>query len=129
MDMALTVLLIDDSDLFRTRMRRRLQEEPELTVVEARDGFEGLIAIEKARPDAVLLDLHLPGMDGFTVLGEIRERFDALKVVVLSANLTAASRLRCVELGAEALIDKADAASSVIPALYRALGTPQTEGL
>lgn len=127
--MATTVLLIDDSDIFRTRMRRRLQEEPEFTVVEARNGFEGLIAIEKTRPDAVLLDLHMPGMDGFTVLGEIRERFEALKVIVLSANLTAASRQRCAELGAEMLIDKADAALSVVPAIHRACETGMRDGV
>ena len=126
--MATTVLLIDDSDIFRTRMRRRLQEEPEFTIVEARNGFEGLIAIEKTRPDAVLLDLHMPGMDGFTVLGEIRERFNALKVIVLSANLTEASRQRCVELGAETLIDKTDAALAVVPAIHRACETGMEEG-
>ena len=126
--MATTVLLIDDSDIFRQRMRRRLQEDPEFTVVEARNGFEGLIAIENTRPDAVLLDLHMPGMDGFTVLGEIRVRFNALKVIILSGNLTDASRQRCVELGAETLIDKADAALAVVPAIHRACETRMEEG-
>lgn len=127
--MATTVLLIDDSDIFRTRMRRRLQEEPGFTVVEARNGFEGLIAIEHTRPDAVLLDLHMPGMDGFTVLGEIRQRFDAPKVIVLSANLTAASRQRCIELGAATFIDKGDAALSVVPAIRRACETAMEDGV
>lgn len=117
----MTVLLIDDSDIFRTRMRRLLQEAPGVTVIEARNGFEGLNAIEQARPDAVLLDLHMPGIDGFTVLGEIRERFGALKVIVLTANLTPAALQRCDDLGADALIDKADAASEVVPAIQRAM--------
>lgn len=118
----MNVLLIDDSDIFRSRMRRLLQEEPGFTVVEARNGLEGLIAIEKGSPDAVLLDLHMPGMDGFTVLGEIRERHGALKVIVLTANLTPAAHQRCGELGANALIDKADAALAVVPALRHVSG-------
>lgn len=118
----MNVLLIDDSDIFRTRMRRLLQEVPGFTVIEARNGFEGLIAIEKEGPDAVLLDLHMPGMDGFTILGEIRERYGALKVIVLTANLTPAARQRCDELGANALVDKADAAAAVVPALQRMSG-------
>ena len=124
----MTVLLIDDSDIFRTRMRRLLQEEPGLTVLEARNGFEGLIAIEKESPDAVLLDLHMPGMDGFTVLGEIRERYGALKVIVLTANLTPAARHRCDELGADALVDKADAVAAVVPALRGVSGAAVQEG-
>jgi CheY-like chemotaxis protein len=119
--LTMTVLLIDDSDIFRTRMRRRLQEEPGFTVIEARSGLEGLIAIEQERPGAVLLDLHMPGMDGFTVLGEIRQRFGDLKVIVLTANLTPAAETRCLGLRADALIDKADADHAVVPAITGAV--------
>lgn len=124
----MSVLLVDDSDIFRTRMRRLLEEEPGVTVREARNGFDGLLAIEQARPDTVLLDLHMPDMDGFAVLGEIRERFGALAVIVLSANLTAAARRRCLELGVNALVDKADAALAIVPAIQRATGLTVPEG-
>jgi DNA-binding NarL/FixJ family response regulator len=125
----MNVLLIDDSDIFRTRMRRRLEEEPGFRVVEARNGFEGLIEIEKARPGVVLLDLHMPGMDGFTILGEIRERYADLSVIVLSANLTPAARNRCRELGAQGIVDKTDAASAVMPAIRTATGAALQERL
>lgn len=124
----MTVLLVDDSDIFRTRMRRLLEEEPEVTVIEAKNGVEGLERIEQARPEAVLLDLHMSAMDGFEVLGEIRRRFGTLTVLVLSANLTPAARLRCLELGVDGLIDKADAATAVVPALWRASGRAIREG-
>lgn len=111
------VLLIDDSDTFRSRMRRRLEDEPGFTVLEAGNGLEGLNAIEQSSPDAVLLDLQMHDLDGLTLLAEIRARFGGLKVIVVSANLSAAARTRCEDLGADAMVDKADAASDVVPLL------------
>lgn len=111
----LRVLLIDDSETFRDRMRRRLEEEPGIIVVEARDGFEGLIAIEQSHPDVVLLDLHMPGIDGFTVLAEIRARAAAPHVIVLTAHLTPEVRKRCERAGVDALVDKSDAATAIVP--------------
>ena len=125
----MTVLLIDDSDVFRMRMRRRLEEEQGLIVLEARSGFEGLNAIETSSPEAVLLDLHMPDLDGFTVLGEIRKRFATLKVIVLSANLTPAALQRCEELGADAIVDKADAAAAILPLLLDAHGREVAKGV
>lgn len=122
------VLLVDDSETFRTRMHRLLREQPDLALSEARDAFEGLIKIERARPDVILLDLHMPGLDGVTMLREIRARFADLKVIVLTANATPGSRERCEQLGVEAIIDKADAATALVPAIRQTVGPPFNEG-
>ena len=116
----MNVLLVDDSAIFRTRMKRRLEEESGVAVLEAANGFEGLVAIEQSRPDVVILDLQMPGLDGSTVLGEIRERFGDLPVIVLTANATPVAREQCERLGVDAVVDKADAASAVVPLLFRA---------
>jgi len=59
------VLLVDDQPLLRTGFRMILSSEPDLTIVgEAADGAAGVEAARKLRPDVVLMDIRMPGMDG-----------------------------------------------------------------
>lgn len=118
------VLIVDDSDAFRARVKRHLDPEPGIDVVgEARDGVEALAAIGTLRPELVLLDLHMPNGDGFSVLREAKERFVAMKIVVLTLDASPAVRERCAMLRAEAVIAKADAAAEILPTL-RVLASP-----
>jgi len=66
------VLVIDDDAATRMLIREVLQGEG-YDVVLAVDGYAGLRAVQSARPDCVLLDLVMPGLDGHAVLGRIRE--------------------------------------------------------
>lgn len=111
------VLVVDDSDAFRARLRRLLSGGPEIEIVgEAADGVTALAAIARLQPDAILLDLHMPGADGFAVLRELHARDDT-PVIVLTSDAPAIVRERCTALGARAVIDKGDAADCVLPAL------------
>ena len=68
-------ILVDDEPLARTRLLRLLEAHPEIEVVgEAGDGPSALRLIETARPDIVFLDVQMPGMTGFDVLAQLRER-------------------------------------------------------
>ena len=65
----LRVLMVDDERAARVRMRRLLEAEPDMAVVsECADGPSAVIAAELLRPDLLLLDVQMPGMDGFDVL-------------------------------------------------------------
>lgn len=67
--MSLRVLIVDDEDLARARLRRLLRDEPDVVVAgEAADGERALDAIERLRPDAMFLDVQMPVLDGFGVL-------------------------------------------------------------
>jgi DNA-binding NarL/FixJ family response regulator len=80
------VLVADDHRLIREALRLALAAEADLEVVaEAADGSEVLPRVEQSRPDLVLLDVRMPGMDGIETLVRLRERYPALKVVMLSA--------------------------------------------
>ncbi|MDA3921862.1 MAG: LytTR family DNA-binding domain-containing protein [Salinisphaera sp.] len=68
------VLIVDDEPLARERLRRMIEEFPGYQVVaEADDGDKALDCVGRLRPDAVLLDLHMPGMDGLQVAGELAD--------------------------------------------------------
>ncbi len=80
------VLVVDDSALARKAARFAL-EGAGLQVVEAWDGFEALGQLQKQQPDLVLLDLIMPGLDGYKVLDLIRanKRYRLIPVVILTA--------------------------------------------
>jgi two-component system LytT family response regulator len=67
--MKLKVLIVDDEPLARERLRMLLGAEPETEIVgEAGDGEAAVAAIRSLQPDVVLLDIQMPGLDGFGVL-------------------------------------------------------------
>ncbi|HSD77708.1 MAG TPA: response regulator transcription factor [Solirubrobacteraceae bacterium] len=81
-----TVLVADDHPLFRDGIVRAIRERPGLEVVgEASDGREALDRLRELRPDVVVLDVKLPGLDGLQVLGALRRDGIASRVLALSA--------------------------------------------
>ena len=114
------MLVVDDSAAFRQRVTRHLNEADGIVVVgEARDGLAALQEVERLRPDIVLLDLHMPGADGFRVLHDVKLRFPLTAVIVLTSDASEMARQRCAALGADAVIDKGDAAAYVVPAMRK----------
>ena len=108
------VALVDDSVAVREMMRMTLEDEGGFTVVgEASNGLDGLELIAAEKPDAVLLDLAMPGMDGLRTIPKIREAAPEVKIVVLSlaGRSLAADAL---EAGADAYFGKAEPISHVV---------------
>jgi DNA-binding response OmpR family regulator len=83
--MAQTILVIEDDKFLRELIMRKLIEEG-YEVIEAIDGEEGLRKIKEQKPNLVLLDLILPGIDGFEVLSRMKEDPDltSIPVIILS---------------------------------------------
>jgi DNA-binding NarL/FixJ family response regulator len=82
-----TVVLIDDQELVRTGLRTLLARDPEIEVVgEAGDGRSGLRLVQQTRPDVVLMDIRMPGMDGLEATHRIvgDPALGGTKVVVLT---------------------------------------------
>lgn len=82
-----SALIIDDNwynrDLFRMAL-----EEADYQVIQAEDGHMGLAMLEKQRFDLLVLDLHMPDIDGFEVLRKIRSQkvYDSMRILVVTAN-------------------------------------------
>jgi DNA-binding NarL/FixJ family response regulator len=79
------VCVVDDQTLVRRGIRSLIDLSDDVTVVaEAGDGDEALAAIERHRPDVVLLDLRMPGRDGIATLHALRARGETVPVLVLT---------------------------------------------
>jgi type II secretory ATPase GspE/PulE/Tfp pilus assembly ATPase PilB-like protein/ActR/RegA family two-component response regulator len=101
------VLLVDDEDQLR-RVMRDLLERDGYVVVEAGDGVEALDQVDRHAPDIIVLDLNLPGLDGFGVLSHLRSRraTQEIPVVVLTARGDEENEIRVFEFGADDFLSK-----------------------
>lgn len=80
----LTVLIVDDHDGFRGAARELLEVDGFVVVGEAADGPQALLEVERLVPDVVLLDIQIPGLDGFAVAELLAERLPPPAVVLVS---------------------------------------------
>ncbi len=122
---AVRVVVADDSALMRNIVTRSLTRAGLEVVGSARDGDEALALCERERPDAMTLDLTMPGLDGLGVLRILRERSDTnIPVVVVSA-FSAAHGARAVDALAEGAFDLVSkpTANESLEAFIEALGT------
>ena len=101
MDVRRTVLLADANEEFRTLVRGIIDETEEFTVVgSVGDGAEALRLARQEAPDLLLMDVLLPGLDGFGVLKQLRELEKPPKVILISAFCSDSVVSEAVELGA-----------------------------
>jgi DNA-binding NarL/FixJ family response regulator len=95
------LLLADDHKLFRAGMRSLLQTLGDVEVVaEASDGREALALVAAHRPDVVLLDIMMPGLNGLDTAARTSRTFPRTRVVMLSMNADEDSVLRALRAGA-----------------------------
>ncbi len=99
------ILLVDDEQRITNFVKRGLEAEG-FQVDAARDGEEGLRLAVSRSYDLVILDLVMPGLDGYTLLRTIVDRDPSQPVLVLSARTDTASKVSSLELGAEDYISK-----------------------
>jgi DNA-binding NarL/FixJ family response regulator len=107
MDASLKVLIADDHPLVRAGIRRTLEASRGIRVVgEAGSGSELLALIERRRPQLVLLDLRMPGLDGLDCIAAISRSWPDIRTVVISACEDRASIAGALAAGASAYVVK-----------------------
>ncbi len=77
------IAVIDDEAAVRKSLENILAKGGGYTVVTAADGKEGLKLVRKAKPDLVLLDIMMPGLDGFEVLKKLKEDYKTMSIPVI----------------------------------------------
>jgi DNA-binding NarL/FixJ family response regulator len=97
----ITLLIVDDHPVVRDGLRGMFAGTGEFEVVgEAADGTEALTLADRLRPDVVLMDLRMPGMDGVRAINSLRERGLPSRVLVLTTYDTDSDVLPAIEAGA-----------------------------
>jgi DNA-binding response OmpR family regulator len=121
--MAKIVVIDDDEDLqafveFHLKKGRH-------TVLAARNGFEGIELVEQHRPELIILDVMMPGLDGVDICKRLKrnEEIAQIPVIFLSAKRKAVERIRGIESGGDAYITKpfsmAELAQAIETTLHR----------
>jgi CheY-like chemotaxis protein len=101
------VLIADDKATSRELIRLVLESRG-YEITEAGDGVEALRLARQIQPDLIVLDLHMPGVDGFGVVAELRldPRFSATPIMALTASAMQGDRGRALDAGFDSYVSK-----------------------
>jgi DNA-binding NarL/FixJ family response regulator len=113
----LTVLIVDDHEGFRQVARELLEADGIEVVGEAVDGESAITEAERLRPQLVLLDVQLPGIDGFEVAARLDAASDPPAVVLTSSYSADSYRRRLAKSPARAFIPKGELSGGALAAL------------
>lgn len=101
------VLIVDDHSLFRESLRGIIESQEDMTVIA--EAENGLIAVKQARryrPDVILMDVSMPGMDGINATRQINSKFSDIKIIALSSYSEEAYHEKMMEAGASDYLPK-----------------------
>jgi two-component system, chemotaxis family, chemotaxis protein CheY len=115
------ILIIDDSGLTRRILRRALESAGH-SVEEAGDGLQGLEKYSLIKPDLVILDMIMPGIEGLEVLPRILEINPEARVIISTADIQSSTRDMAQKAGASAFINKPVDAESLLKIVGGLLG-------
>ena len=114
------VLVVDDEPPIRRFLRTGLSSQG-YQVIEAEDGPSARAALRQNAVDVVVLDLGLPGVDGFDIIRQMREQGSTIPIVVLSSRTDEAGKVRALDLGADDYVTKPFGMDELLARLRTAL--------
>jgi len=117
------ILVIDDEEGIRNLLDTLLDRKG-YDVILADNGQKGLEVFRRARPDVVILDLKMPGMDGLTVLQQIRQLDPRQPVIILTGAGTPEMEQQVMALGVTDFVEKEFSLHGLGDSLKRLLATP-----
>jgi DNA-binding NarL/FixJ family response regulator len=116
------IVVVDDHDLVRSGLKALLSTQEGLTIVgEAANGREALDLCGRVRPDLVLMDVRMPGMDGLAATREIKRRFNDVSVLILTTYENEDYLLEAIRAGAAGYVLKDASEQQLVTAIRRVL--------
>jgi DNA-binding NarL/FixJ family response regulator len=120
--MTVTVLLADDHPIVRQGMTHLLEAEPDVKIVgEASDGVQAVQLTEKYRPNVLIVDMMMPGLNGLEVLRQVKDRSPSTCCIVLSMQSADAYVVEALKAGALGYVLKETGPSELLNAVHQVL--------
>lgn len=116
-DDPIRVLLVDDQELFRRGISLVLSLEPDIEIVEARDGSDALAKAAHAPPDVALLDVRMPGQSGVELCAALREASPSTGVIMLTSSEEESDLYDSIKNGASGYLLKDSSIDQVAEAI------------
>jgi DNA-binding NarL/FixJ family response regulator len=114
------VVLADDDELFVEGLRPLVDGQDALEVVAtAKDGLETIELVDELRPDAVVVDLHMPLLDGVTAVARMRRDHPSLCLIALTGDEAPALHRAVEEAGADAVLQKDEFVQTLLDRLHQ----------
>lgn len=118
-DLKIRVLVVDDHPVLRDGVAAILENQADMVMVgEARDGREAVEQFRALRPDVVLMDLQMPGMNGVEAIAQIRADHPAAKIIVLTTYSGDVQAVRALKAGAVGYLLKSGLRTELIDAIH-----------
>jgi len=116
------ILIVDDHPILRKGLTLFINQEPDLVVAgEAEDAHHALDMIDALKPDMVIVDISLPGIDGIELIKTIKMRYHNIPTLVVSMHDESLFAERAIRAGARGYIMKQEAVEDVLVAIRRVL--------
>ena len=117
-DGLIRVVLADDDATYLESLRVLIERQPELTVVgAASDGLEAIELVDEAEPDAAVIDLHMPILDGVTAVARMRRDHPSLCLIALTGDPEPAQHHAVRDAGADAVLLKNEMVDGLVERL------------
>ncbi len=114
------VLIVDDHVFVRMGIRRLLEDLPDMSVVaEAESGEQALTQVKLHKPDVILLDMKMPGIDGWEVTRRLKKSNPQVKIIAVTALCAEPLPSRVLQLGAMGYVTKESSAEEMAAAIRK----------
>jgi len=115
------ILLADDHDIVRSGMRLTLQDANDIEIIaEAKTGEEAVLLAQQLKPDIVLMDMNMPGTDGFSASMQLLQRGLLVKILIISSQKNNVLQPRLLQMGISGYLSK-NTAPEIVKKAIRAI--------